>query len=154
MGNLADFKPADEKGADCIPAGDYKLVINKCDMKPSSNGDYIQVSLETQVMAGEFQNRVIFETLAYKWNKPGTPPQNAKTAVNIGRGKFAKICQAVGLPEPDDTRQLVGKTFLGKVTIQKGKESFPDKNVIAKASPMTSGGPVSAVEAAGKPSWN
>jgi hypothetical protein len=156
QGNLNGFNPQQEKAnaSNVIPAGDYDLIITACQLKATASGLYQQIHLECQVMNGEYQNRKVFEHLSFSWIGSGQPNDNQKKAVQIGRGKFAKVCEAVGLAAPKDTTELVGKTFRGKLKIRK-QDGFDDQNEIAKASPRPTGGPAPAASGpmAGRGGW-
>ncbi len=134
MASLGNFDANDKTLSNCIPAGDYDLVVTKCDLKTTSNGEYQQTAMEFKVLNGEFQNRTLFAHYMFQLVKPDGANEKQKQAVQIGRGKFGAICKAVGVPKPASTEEIVGKVFTAKLKIRKS-DDFGDQNEIAKASP-------------------
>ncbi len=149
MAQLNGFDATQEKQkSDCIPAGDYDLVVTKCDLKVTSAGAYQQVYLESKVLNGEFQNRTVFGHYNFSFLK-GEPNDNQKKAVAIGRSQFAAICEAVKVPKPGSTEEIVGKTFRAKLKVKKSDE-FGDQNQIAKAMPRDPNAPAAPSGEKGK----
>jgi hypothetical protein len=149
MASLTGFDANDKSLSNCVPGGDYDLVITKCDLKTTSAGDYEQIHLETKVLNGEFQNRVIFGNYMYRWIGKGDPAEGQKQAINIGRKKFGTICIAVGVPKPNATEDVVGKTFTAKLKIKKS-DGFNDQNEIVKSQPRSASSPGVGEEKKGK----
>jgi hypothetical protein len=151
MASLGGFDVAKEKAGSLLVAGTYDLVITKCDLK--TFGDYQKIMLEFSVLNGEFQNRKLEQSYAFAWVGNTTPADGPQTAIRIGRAGFGKICKAVGILAPNDTNDLVGKSFTAAVKIKEGKGGYDDENTIAKASPRTTGGPVAAPAGVGGGKW-
>lgn len=110
------------KGFGLIPRGEYYAVIVKSEKKATNAGDGHYLSLEFQVLSGEFQNRKLWTNLNL-WNK------NSE-AVQIAKGDMSAICRAVGVMTPKDSAELHNKPLKLSVAIKKNKGSGEDENRI------------------------
>lgn len=138
MANLSGFNANDVEpstGFDCLPAGEYDVVITDSDMKTTKDGSGQYLKLEFAVLSGPFQNRRLFTNLNLM-NK------NA-TAVQIAKGNLSAICRAVGVLTPGDSSELHGKPLTVKVTVRKDAE-HGDQNDIKAFKPRGSSPPVNA----------
>lgn len=145
MAQITGFDATQENAFQCVPAGEYDLVVTKCDLKTTSGGNFQEVVIETKVLNGEFQNRVIFCHYMFAWIGSGQQSDGQKQALQIGRGRFGAICKAVNVPKPASTEELLGKTFTAKLKIRKSVD-FGDRNEIASAKPRDPQKPVLAGE--------
>ena len=123
--DTTDWEQEDEF-AKMVP-GWYQVEIEEADLKEtkkseeSGAGNAYYVSLKLRVVEGPFKKRVI-------WDNVNIVNPN-ETAQRIGRSRMASIGQAIGVPKPSDTSELVGKVMDVKVAVRKDD---PD-NVEVKA---------------------
>ncbi len=133
MGNLGGtFNPNEHKGADILPAGEYRMLLTKLEHKENSKHDGTLLQAEFTVVAGPQQNRKLFQRFNYSTKDTSAGKMQA---VQIGKGQFSKLCRALGHNNVDDTSDLFkdpanksrakDPVFIGRVTIRKAKEKFP-----------------------------
>jgi hypothetical protein len=141
-GNLSGFNANDvdpNSKFDVIPAGEYDVVIVSSEVKTTTKGDGKYLSLEMQVLNGEYQNRKLFDNLNL-WN----PSDEAQ---KIARGTLSAICRAVGVMTPGDSSDLHNKPLRVKVVVKKDTE-FGEQNKV-KGYKARNGAPVAATAASG-----
>jgi len=92
-----------------LPAGEYLVIIINSDMMDTKAGDGQYLSLEMQVIDGEYKNRKLFDRLNLK-NK------NQKT-VDIAEKVLSSICRSVGVMVPRDSAELHDKPLKIKVSV-------------------------------------
>jgi hypothetical protein len=106
--------------------------ITGAEVKDTSKKDGCYLALETTVIGPTHANRKIWKNITLR-------NPNAQ-AESIGQAQLSALCRAVNIPKLDDTDQLFGKIFRGRVGIEKGRlknpsqpngEKYPDKNDIA-----------------------
>jgi len=124
MANLDGFdanQVEPNTGFDVIPAGDYDAVIVSSEMKLTKKGDGKYLSLELQILNGQYQNRKLFDKLNLK---------NAnQQAVDISKATLSAICRAVGVLTPKDSSELHNKPLRVKVKVRKSEE-YGEQNQI------------------------
>lgn len=109
--NSAAVEPTEEFKP--IPAGDYVLMVEKVELKPTKAGTGSYLSLQLKVQGGQFNNRVVFDMITYENPNP--------QAVEIGHRKLSGLCRAAGIAQLSDTQQLVNRIVSGKVSIKEDK---------------------------------
>ena len=145
MASLSGFNAAavePSTGFDCVPAGDYDVVIMTSEMKTTKDGSGQYLKLEFAILNGQFQNRKIFTNLNLV-NKN-------ETAVKIAKANLSAICRAVGVLTPNDSSELHGKPMTVRVTIRKSDE-YDDQNEIKSFKPKGATPPVNAPVATATP---
>jgi hypothetical protein len=120
-----------------IPVGDYVLVIEDSELKPSKaalkdadgNADLplesyhsLRLNLKFKVVGGDYDGRIIFNGLNIK-------NPNAQ-AVEISQKELATICRAVGKVNIRDSAELHGIPMKGKVGIKAASAQYDAQNVI------------------------
>jgi hypothetical protein len=118
-------------GFGLIPRGDYDAVIVNSERKATKAGDGFYLSLEFQVLSGEFQNRKLWANLNL-WNK-------SDKAQQIAKGDLSAICRAVGIATPKDSLELHNKPLKLSVAIKKNEQKDEDENRIVGYKPRTAG---------------
>lgn len=108
---------------DPIPPGDYTVQLVKSESKQTKDGTGHYLSLTFKVIEGDYENRIIFTNL--------NMVNKNLTAEEIARRLFSSLCHAANVLTPNDTQELHGIPVIAKVKIQKGNESYPDRNDIA-----------------------
>lgn len=119
-----------------IPAGEYKGVILKSEMKSTKDnqGQYLQ--LDIIITEGSHRDTEFAERLNLV--------NNNQTAVKIAYETLARISEAVGLSTlPTESTQLHNKPFLFKVVDEEGKP-YMDNNGVQQM-----GKPRSAIDSRG-----
>ena len=102
-----------------LPAGDYEMMIVKSDTKPTKAGNGHYLELEMHVISGEHSGR-------RHWERLNLDNPNAQ-AVKIAQESLARLCQAIGVDEIDDSEQLHDIPFIAEVGIDKKDDT---RNVI------------------------
>ena len=91
-----------------IPAGKYLAIISDTTEKTSRAGDrYVELTL--QIVQGEYQNRLLWDSLNL-WHSNEKPR-------NIARGTLKAICEAVGI-KATDTSQLCNRPLVINVAVE------------------------------------
>ena len=107
------------------------LEVSAAELKPTKDENGIQAVLVIDVVEPEqFKGRKMW---AY-WTIQHNDPDNKQYA-KFGKPMFDRLCRAVDVPEPEDTDDLVYKSFVAKVGISKGGDKpgggkYNDKNEI------------------------
>lgn len=121
----ANSVPAATDDFETVPAGWYKVIISKSDLKPTSNKDGSRLHLFFKVIEGDMLNRMIY--VAVTWDNP------SEQAMQIGRGKVGAICKALGLNGVSDSGQLHNNPFWLKVSYSAANDKYPAQNDIRTA---------------------
>jgi hypothetical protein len=128
--------PEDERGEYTpLPAGDYLLQVVESDI--DDKGDRTGLKLTYEVVDGEFSNRKVFDYL-------NIVHPNA-TAQQISQRALADLCLATGVGAVSDTEELHFRPFIGKIAVEKRKDTGEMQNRVKKTRPAGSAPP------AGKP---
>jgi hypothetical protein len=125
MGNLEGFNAATVEVFDPfgpVPENVYRLMITKAELRPNRAETGRVIELEFRVVDGPHEGRRLWERFDYDGSD--------EKAVKKGRARLATLCRAVGLPEPGDTANLVGKHVVAKVGVLPARDGFEAKNVL------------------------
>ena len=109
--NAAAVEPTEEFKP--VPAGDYNLLIEAVELKPTKAGTGSYLSLKLKVQDGQFAKRVIFDMITYTNPNP--------QAVEIGHRKLSGLCRAAGIVQLTGTEQLINRVVAAKVSIKEDK---------------------------------
>jgi hypothetical protein len=120
--------PENQRTNSVVPAGEYPMILVDSEKKATSKGDGFILKCKAQIVAGEFQNRLIFKDFNL-WNK-------SEQATQIAKGEFSELCRAVGVATPRDSSELHNKPFMGKVKIKPAKDGYDEKNDIGGFKPV------------------
>jgi len=93
-----------------LPAGDYKVVIEKSEKKPTKKGTGHLLELVLKVVDGEHKGRMVWERLNI-WN----PNQ---TAAQIAAATLSSICHATGVMKPNASEQLHNIPMIASVVVK------------------------------------
>jgi hypothetical protein len=114
-----------------VPAGDYTMRITKSEIKTTKAGNGEYISLQMEILdEGAYHGRVIYDNLNI------VNPN--EMAVKIARATLKQICEAVGVKELEDTNELHGTPFIGRVKINPAKGDYDASNGVAKYLPLDS----------------
>lgn len=105
-----------------IPVGDYAMVVTDSEIKATKDGLGKYIKLKIEIIDGQYQGRLLFVNLNL-WN------QNP-TAVEIAKKEFGALCKAVNVLFATDTAQVHNIPFVGKVSIEPGKDVYGPQNRI------------------------
>ena len=142
MGNL-NFNANDVQGErfsrEPLPAGIYKLAITNAEMKTTKAGGTM-LAMEYEVQEGPHQRRKLFININIKNDTP--------KAVEMGRLELKELCFAVGKPAIQDSSELIGSAFMGKVKVDKPRDGYEAGNSVSKymtlSDPAATGAPAAA----------
>jgi hypothetical protein len=109
------------KGFEPIPEGWYEAEITKSEMKPSKTGGAF-LALTFKVVDGPFNGRMVFTNLNLK--------HKDASVVTRAQNDLARICNACGIEEIEDSVELHGIPLGIKVIIKPGDSKWPDRNEI------------------------
>lgn len=110
--------------AGIVPAGDYNVQIVKSEIKPTRDGQSHYLTLEFEILDGEFARRHLWANLNL-WN-------TNETASRIAQQQLSAIGHAVGVLDIRESEMLHNKPLMASVKVKKGSEQYPDdKNEIS-----------------------
>lgn len=147
--------PVGDNSFDVLPAGEYTSSIRTAELcnTKAGNGQYIKLQLA--ISGPSHAGRVVFTNI-------NVSNPNAK-AEEIGRQQLGDIMRAIGLPQLNDTDQLVGGSMAIKLSVKddptygKSNEVKAFKAVNGSAPPMpsaqASGAAKPAAAAGSAPPW-
>lgn len=118
--NAEDFK--DEYAP--LPAGRYTAMIVKSETKSTKAGNGSYLSLEIDIVDGQYKGRKLFENL--NLDNPN------EQAVNIAKATLANICRAVGVLHPKDSSELHLKPISIMVSVIPESKDFPASNRVKR----------------------
>lgn len=127
--NSAEVQP---NQFECIPKGDYLLRITDSDVKDNSKQTGQILNLTIEVADGQYQGRKLFDQI--NLSNPN------EMAVKIGRERLSAYCHATGVGVLNDSQQLHGIVFKGKVVIKVDKDGqYDDRNEIRSIKKLEAG---------------
>lgn len=123
MADLGGLGLKEQKAAsfELVPAGDYRAIVTKSEMKPTKDGTGKRLNVTLQITGGQYQNRTLFDGF--------NVVNNSAQAQEISRAQLKALCIAVNVPDPQTSEQLHNKPLMIKVGIKKGQDGT-DQNVI------------------------
>lgn len=133
---------------EALPAGTYKAVITKTEMKDNRAKNGVFLEVELQIVDGEHANRKV-------WDRINLLNPSA-TAVEIGKRTLSAICHAVHVMRPSDTSELHNIPLIIKVGVEKRSDTDDMSNVVKGYVALNSvevSQPQTQAPAGGKPSW-
>lgn len=102
-----------------LPAGDYEMMIVKSDTKATKAGTGHYLECEMHVLSGEHSGRRHWER--FNLDNPN------QQAVKIAQESLARLCNAIGADEVEDSEALHDQPFIAEVGIDKKDDT---RNVI------------------------
>ena len=134
MANLGEqFNSSDVPVFDLIPKGDYKLRICDSDIQENSRrtGNILKLTLE--IVEGPHTGRKVWDQLNLS--------NDNEMAVKIGRERLSAYCHATGVQVLQDTTQLHGIVFIGKIIVKQDKNGdYDDRNEVRNLKKIDSAG--------------
>ena len=119
-----DSTQHDDPGFDPLPEGNYLMIVESSELKPTKAGTGSGINLKLQVIDGENKGRTMFWWLNY--NNPN------ETAQRIGRSELAALCRAVNILQPKDTMELHNIPFVAHVVVTPAKDGYDPGNKVKK----------------------
>jgi hypothetical protein len=137
-GNLSGFNATEVereevRSFEILPPGSYRVAILDAPMRDTKKGDGRYLAAKLQILEGKYQNRYLWDNITMSNPNP--------TAVKIGKQRLAEICEAVEIPQPDDSSELCHKPLVAVVGQRKRRETDEMQNIIRQYLPA-SGKPV------------
>jgi hypothetical protein len=106
-----------------LPAGVYLLQVTESEIADNKAGTGKILKITLEIVEGEFAGRFLWERLNIRHPTP--------QAQAIALKQLAKLANAVGVPNFDDTEELHYKPVIARVGIRKDKSGeYRDQNVI------------------------
>ena len=102
---------------DALPAGVYRIVIEKDEYKETKAGNGMMLSIEYTVLGPTHQGRKLFDNLCLEHPK--------SQVVQIAQAQLKALAIACGHPTPDriaDTESMHNVPIMAKVTCKKAKD--------------------------------
>ena len=115
LGGFDATKIAPQGDRTPLPAGDYKVVIEKSEKKPTKKGTGHLLELVLKVVDGEHSGRMVWERLNI-WN----PNQKA---AEIAAATLSAICHATGVMKPNASEQLHNIPMIASVVVEERKDA-------------------------------
>lgn len=127
-----DHEPMQEFGI--MPSIFYLGHVKKSEVKKTKAGTGLRLNMQVEVECSEEEG---FEPEECKYKGRlvfiGLNIQNpSQKAVEISQRELRSLCDAVGVPEVEDSEELHDVTFGFKLGIEAGTDGYDDKNVIKK----------------------
>ncbi len=110
LGGFDATKIAPQGDRTPLPAGDYKMVIEKSEKKPTKNGNGHFLELVIKVVDGEHAGRMVWDRLNI-WNAN-------QTAAQIAASTLSAICHATGVMKPNASEQLHNIPMMVSVVVK------------------------------------
>nr|ADY57828.1 protein of unknown function DUF669 [Rubinisphaera brasiliensis DSM 5305] len=124
-----DAREVPESNFEPIPAGSYKAMAAKSEMKTSQAGAQY-LSMQFKILDGEHKGRLIFNNFNLRHSKPDV--------AQMAKAEFASLCRACSVFNPRDTAELHNKPIMLKVGLQKRKDTGELQNTVKGYSPLGS----------------
>lgn len=112
----------DQGQQDPVPAGWYKVVMDKSEMKPTKDGTGQRLEMQFKIIDGQYAGRKIFEGL----NLVNANP----VAQEIAYKQLSAICHAVNVMVAQDSSQLHGIPLQIKVNLKPANGQYEAKNEV------------------------
>lgn len=106
--NAREVEP-DQGGIGAIPAGWYKTMVTKTELKPTADGGGQLISATIQVLEGTYKGSNFFTNF--------NVINNSEKAVEIGRKQLSALCHAVNVLDMTDTDQVKNIPFFTRVKL-------------------------------------
>ena len=133
FGRIEDFtEPSSDYSL--MPDGDYPMRAVKIELKQNRAGNGHYFSVQFQITDGQYNNRIIFEN----FNVDHPNPEASRIGLeDVVKWLKATGCDQSGHLTEDVVYSLEGKTFIGSVKTESGKNGYADKNVVKGFSPVS-----------------
>jgi hypothetical protein len=106
--NAREVEP-DQGGIGAIPAGWYKTMVTKTELKATGDGTGQMIAAVIQVLEGTYKGSNFFTNF--------NVVNNSEKAVEIGRKQLSALCHAVNVLEMTETDQLKNIPFFTRVKL-------------------------------------
>lgn len=111
---------------DLIPKGEYPAVLVNAVQKDTKDGKGKYLSMDFQIVRGQFQNKHVFENLNI-WL--AETDEKKKTAVQIAKAKLSELCKMTNVLNPKDPSEFYGKEVVLKLDVRES-DGYGKQNVI------------------------
>ncbi len=98
---------------DVLPDGNYPVIIQASEWKPTKKQDGTYLELTLQVIDGQHKGRKV-------WDRLNLSNPNSQ-AVDIAQQTLSAICHAVGVMKVSDSAQLHNVPMLAKLKVKQGE---------------------------------
>lgn len=112
----------DQGQQDPVPAGWYKVVMDKSEMKPTKDGTGQRLEMQFKIIDGQYAGRKIFEGLNLVNSNP--------VAQEIAYKQLSAICHAVNVLVAQDSSQLHNIPLQVKVNLKPASGQYEAKNEV------------------------
>lgn len=110
-----------------IPPGEYPVIIDKADGRPTKNGNGFGVNLEMSILDGQYKYRKLFMFINLS--------SHSQKAEEIGQKEFSALGRAIGLSAITNTNQIVQQTVIAHVKVKENQNRIRTFSSIAQQAP-------------------
>lgn len=125
LGQTFDPTSHDTTQSSTLPLGIYRLEAEAGDVVPTKAGDGTVLKLIYKVIEPtQFAERKFFANINIENKSP--------VAQKIGQEELAKLCRSIELSQVNDSDDLLFKSFVAKVGLEKPQPGYEPKNKIVR----------------------
>ncbi len=122
-----EVAPQDPRSVSPVPPGEYPVMVEKVEAKPTSTGG-TRIVFTLRITEGDFQRRVIWADM--------NVVNKSSVAQEIGRRALASLLAAVDMVGERDLAKTIGSEMIVGVKIKKS-EGYDDRNEVVAYKPLS-----------------
>ncbi|QDP46552.1 MAG: hypothetical protein Unbinned4098contig1000_12 [Prokaryotic dsDNA virus sp.] len=128
--DVSNAPATNETNYELMPDGDYVVIINESDMKPTKKGTGKYLQLTIEIIEGDYTGRRV-------WSRLNLINPSA-TAVDIAERDLADIQRAVGKNSVSDSTELHDIPFVVTLKTRPASNGYEASNEVASYKPLRS----------------
>lgn len=113
-----------------VPKGTYRVLVHSIERVPTKSGRGEKLKTRVDIVGPDHAGRVVFDDILIK--------HDSEDAQRIGRERFATLCRACGVTNPDTTDALLGNEVNAFIKVETDAE-YGDRNKVSFYSAPKSG---------------
>lgn len=143
---------------DPLPAGEYVVMLDKCERKALKDKDGWRLAAEFVVVEGEYENRKLFHSFNLGYpvpSEPGEAQDKAMKTLVIARGQFGQLVKATGKVEINSTDELLHVPVRCKIKVRPARDGYDATNDLRDFKPRQTNEQMAAAVSGpkAKPAW-